>query len=129
MMDLDSITSSIRTVDECRTNLSVTDGNIEANECEGLNLHRYKRIIESFSKKHQLGILKIIKENDGNIINENKSGIYINMNFLSESTIETIKKYINYVQDQEKLLTPIECQKQDFKNTFFIEKEHRDNMI
>ena len=94
-----------------------------------MDLDNIKRIIESFSKKHQLGILKIIKENDGNIINENKSGIYINMNFLSESTIENIKTYINYVQDQEKLLIPIECQKEDFKNTFFLEKEHRDNMI
>jgi hypothetical protein len=85
-----------------------------------MDLDTIKRTVESFSKKHQLGVLKIIKENDCAIINENKSGVYINMTFLSQQTIEKIRAYIVYVRDQENILNPIEYQKEDFKNTFFL---------
>jgi hypothetical protein len=94
-----------------------------------MDLDTIKRTVESFNKKHQLGILKIIKETTNSTINENKSGIYINMTFLSEETLDKIRQYIAYVQDQEQLLKTDESEKQDIKNTFFLEKEHRDNML
>jgi dTDP-D-glucose 4,6-dehydratase len=62
-------------------------------------------------------------------LSKNKSGIYINMAFLNMDTVEKLKQYISYIQDQEKILKPFECQKEDFKNTFFIEKELKDNML
>jgi hypothetical protein len=84
-----------------------------------MNLHDIKNQIENFPKKHQIEVLKIIKQSSTTTINENKSGIYINLTFLPEETISRLCKYIEYVKDQESVLTPFESQKQDFKNTFF----------
>ena len=91
-----------------------------------MDLEGIKNVIESLSKKHQIEVLKIIYEGSPTTINENKSGIYINMAFLKKDTMDRLKQYIEYVQDQEKMLKPMESQKEDFKNTFFIEKEVKD---
>jgi hypothetical protein len=86
-----------------------------------MNLEEIKETIERFPKKHQIEVLKIIKQHSNVTINENKSGIYINLTFLSEDAIQMLRKYIDYVKDQENILTPFESQKQTFKNTFFME--------
>lgn len=85
-----------------------------------MDLECIKKTIESWPKHHQLEILKIIKNTGPSYtINENKSGIYINMSFLPENTIQELIRYIKYVQDQEQVLTPLESQKDGFKNSFF----------
>jgi hypothetical protein len=94
-----------------------------------MNLNHIKSVVEGFSKKHQIEVLKIIKLNSNTTINENKSGIYINLTFLPSETIDLIQKYVDYVQYQETILKPVESQKQTFKNAFFIEKEHKDMSI
>jgi predicted component of viral defense system (DUF524 family) len=86
-----------------------------------MDLDTIKKTIEVWPKHHQLEILKIIK-NSATTINENKSGIYVNMSYLSEKTLQEIYTYIKYVQDQEQILTPLETQKEGFKNTFFMER-------
>ena len=86
-----------------------------------MDLDTIKKTIEAWPKHHQLEILKIIK-NSATTINENKSGIYVNMSYLSEKTLQEIYTYIKYVQDQEQILTPLETQKEGFKNTFFMER-------
>jgi predicted component of viral defense system (DUF524 family) len=86
-----------------------------------MDLDTIKKTIESWPKNHQIEILKIIK-NSSTTINENKSGIYVNMSYLSEKTLHEIYSYIQYVQDQEQILTPLETQKEGFKNTFFMER-------
>jgi hypothetical protein len=93
-----------------------------------MDLETIKKTIEQWPKHHQLEILKIIKTSSSTI-NENKSGIYINMSFLTEKALEDIRLYIQYVKDQETILTPLESQKEDFKCSFFTEKEHREEMI
>ena len=87
-----------------------------------MDLEIIKKTIEQWPKHHQVEILKIIK-NSSSTINENKSGIYINMSFLPENTITEIQGYIKYVQDQEYILTPLESQKEGFKNNFFTEND------
>jgi hypothetical protein len=94
-----------------------------------MDLDNMKTVIESWNKNHQVEILKIIKNTSNTVINENKSGIYINMTFLPENTIDEIRKYILYVQDQEITLKPFETAKADYKNTFFTEKEYKDDGI
>jgi len=93
-----------------------------------MDLETIKTTIENFQQKHHIEILKIIRQSS-TTINENKSGIYINLSFLKEETIEQIRQYIAYVQDQETLLKPLECQKESFKNTFFTEKEYKDDLL
>jgi hypothetical protein len=94
-----------------------------------MDLESIKKTIESLNKTNQIEILEIIQKGSSSLLNENKNGIYVNMTFLSEEVIEDIVKHIEYIKDQELILTSFESQKDDFKNTFFIEKEVKDLMI
>lgn len=85
-----------------------------------------KKTIETMNKHHQVEVLKILTKNLCRI-NENKSGCYINLSFLPDSTINEIKTYIDYVNAQEESLITMEYQKEEFKNAFFNEKEDKDN--
>lgn len=95
--------------------------NMKINEIESL-----KTTIESLSKNHQIEILNIIKKNQTVKINENKSGVYINLTFLPQDTMAEVNQYLTYVTEQEHMLSPIEKEKNEFKNTFFVEKENKD---
>ena len=89
------------------------------------NIEDIKKIIESMNKFHQIEILKILSK-DLCKINENKSGCYINMSFLSNETIYKIKEYIDYTNVQEETINNMETQKEEFKNAFFIGKDNKD---
>jgi hypothetical protein len=82
-----------------------------------------KNDIEKMDKTHHIEILKIIHKNSTSIINENKSGVYINLSFLNHETTEEIQKYVDHVKYQEELLIPIESQKTNLKNTFYLTPE------
>jgi hypothetical protein len=75
--------------------------------------------IEKMPKNNQIEILKILKKHQNIKLNENKSGIFVNLSFLSNEILDEIDKYVNYVNDQETVINSIESQKQEFKNTFF----------
>jgi len=91
-------------------------------------LENIKTFIETLNKHHQIEVLKILDKQSCKL-NENKSGVYINLSFLSEETILALEKFIEYIKDQEESLNTMEYQKEEFKNAFFIEKEDKDNLI
>ena len=93
------------------------------------DLEEIKTIIESMSKLHQIEILKILTKNSLIKLNENKSGVYVNLSFLPQDTINEIKTCIQYIQTQEYSLNDIEVQKDEFKNSFFSEKDNKDEML
>ena len=76
--------------------------------------------IEKMPKNNQIEILRILKQNPTTKLNENKSGIFVNISFLPKETIDEIVKYVKYYGDQELAINQIEQQKQEFKNTFFM---------
>jgi hypothetical protein len=90
------------------------------------SLEKLKKNIETLNKYQQIEILQILTKNLCKI-NENKSGCYVNLSFLSDETIQEVTKYVDYVQDQEESLNTVEYQKEEFKNAYFIEKEDKDN--
>jgi hypothetical protein len=90
-------------------------------------LEQIKSEIESMDKYHQIEILKILSKNLCKI-NENKSGVYVNLSFLDKATMDELEKYIAYSKQQEETLITMEYQKDEFKNAFFIEKGNKDNM-
>jgi len=85
-----------------------------------INLEIIKSKIENMSKKHHIEILKILKTNTSIKINENKSGIFINLSFLPNETINELYKYIDYISKQEDSLNNIENQKNLLKNEFLL---------
>ncbi len=89
-------------------------------------LDELKLKIEQLNKQHHIEILKILKKNSAVTLNENKSGVYVNLTLLPEQSITDISNYVNYIEEQEATLSSLETQKLDFKNTFFNEKEDKE---
>ena len=83
------------------------------------SLSSIKDKIEKMPKNNQIEILKILQKYQNIKLNENKSGIFVNLSVLSKEILDEIDKYVNYVNDQETVINTIETQKQEFKNTFF----------
>ena len=84
-----------------------------------MSLEVLKNQIELMSKTHHIEILKILKKNQNVKLNENKNGVYVNLSFLPQITVDEVIHYVNYINDQENCLQSLETQKDDFKNTFF----------
>jgi hypothetical protein len=84
------------------------------------SLSAIKDKIERMPKNNQIEVLKILKKYQNIKLNENKSGIFVNLSFLSKEILEEVDKYVNYVNDQETVINTIETQKQEFKNAFFV---------
>jgi len=82
-------------------------------------LEQLKMRIEKMDKAHHIEILKILKQNTSITLNENKSGVYVNLSFLSESDIQNIQNYIQYIDVQEAAIDVMESQQTTFKNTYF----------
>ena len=95
---------------------------VDVNKLEDL-----KEKIEALSKFQQVEILKILSKNMCKL-NENKSGIFVNMTFLETDVIEEIEKYMLYVEDQSDTFQTVEYQKEEFKN-IILEHEQPENTI
>jgi hypothetical protein len=59
-------------------------------------------------------------------LNENKSGVYVNLSYITDDVIEEIQKYITYMCDQEETLITTEYQKTEFKTALYDGKEDKD---
>lgn len=94
-----------------------------------LVLNEIKDQIETMSKTHQIEVLKILSKNPLIKLNENKSGVYVNLSFLPQDTIQEIQHCIQYILEQEKSFQNLEIQKDEFKNTFFTEKDNKDETL
>lgn len=84
-----------------------------------MDLECMKMKIESMSKVNQIEVLRILKNGSSVKINENKSGVFVNLSFLPVTTVTDIETYIQYVEEQEESLQTVELQKDDFKNEYF----------
>tara|TARA_Y100000385_G_C12729598_1_gene482140 strand:+ start:200 stop:529 length:330 start_codon:yes stop_codon:yes gene_type:complete len=84
-----------------------------------VSLQSIKNKIENMNKNQQLDILKILYEEENVKLNENKSGVYVNLTFLSSSVLEKITNYLVYVGDQEENLTSIEEKKNMTRQQLF----------
>ena len=90
------------------------------------HLNKLKTQIESMDKHHQVEILKILSKNMCKL-NENKSGVYVNMTFLEENILQEMEEYIKYMKEQEENLITTEYQKKEFMDSYFIDKEDKEN--
>ena len=92
-------------------------------------LEKIKMKIENMDKMHHLEILKILKKYPQIKLNENKNGVFVNLSFLTKDVVDEMKKYIDYISIQEDSIRTLELQREDVKNTYFIEKGDKDNTI
>ena len=90
-------------------------------------LEKLKTSIELMNKHHQIEVLRILSKQLCKL-NENKSGVYVNLTYISNEVIEELQKYIEYTKQQEETLKTTEYQKEEFKTALFNEKEDKDNI-
>ena len=82
-------------------------------------LTQLKDSIEKMQKVNQVEVLRILKKQNAKL-NENKSGVLVNLTFLQKDILNELCNYVKYVQEQEKMINMDETQKNEFKNTYFI---------
>jgi predicted butyrate kinase (DUF1464 family) len=82
------------------------------------DLNEIKKCIESMEKYHQIEILRILSTNKIKI-NENRSGVFVNLSLLNEDVLKKIKEYISYVKEQTCSLNQAEKEKEQYKSAFF----------
>jgi septum formation inhibitor-activating ATPase MinD len=81
-------------------------------------INTMRNIIEKMNKFNQIEVLRILKDNNATL-NENNYGIFVNLTNLNDSVLDKLTNYIEYVEDQEQNLNHIEKQKEDYINTYF----------
>lgn len=84
-----------------------------------MELEFMKMKIEAMTKVNQIEVLRILKASTDVRLNENKSGVFVNMSFLPENALDDLVRYIQYVEEQEETLKTAENQKDDFKSEYF----------
>lgn len=84
-----------------------------------VRMESLKNRIDRMSKSQHIEILKILRKNPEVKLNENKSGIFINLSFLPEDIVTAIDEYVKFVEDQEKAIDSLETQKEEYKNAYF----------
>jgi hypothetical protein len=80
-----------------------------------LNLEILKKKIEKMTKVYHIEILKILKEDSTIKLNENKSGVFINLSFLPKETIIKLYNYVDYVEKQESSILNLETEIDKYK--------------
>jgi len=93
-------------------------------------LENIKNKIETMGKQKHIEILNIIKNSPAAVkLNENKSGVFINLTYLPPAILDEIVKHIELIDEQENSIRVFETQHQEFKNRYFVEKEEKDTIL
>jgi hypothetical protein len=85
------------------------------------DLEAIKTRIDYMNKTQHLELLHILRQIPGVKLNENKSGIFINLPFLPEEAQEALRKYVEYITMQESAIRFVENQKETYVRTFFTD--------
>lgn len=90
-------------------------------------LNYIRDTIELMNKYNQIEVLRILKNSEGVILNENKNGIYVNLTELDNSVLSELSDYILYTNNQEKFLSSREKEKEMYKEKYFT-KDNKDKI-
>lgn len=87
-----------------------------------------KKRIEGLNITRQREILRILVDNNTSI-SENKNGSFINLTILTDKVVADIKKYLQYITDQDETIAELESVKQEFECNYFDKdnKEKNEN--
>lgn len=99
------------------------------NQVEYAQLNDIKARIEIMDKKHHIEILRILKRYADVKLNENKSGVFVNMSFLTADAVSELRQYVEYIEAQESALLSAEAQKATYQNTFFNKQDKEEGAV
>ena len=93
--------------------------NIESiNEISYESLDKIRSSIEAMNQNHHVEIGKIFKRNNVKLT-ENNNGIFVNLSNVKENVLDEINDYVNFVKNQEQLISLDEAKKEDIELTYF----------
>ena len=84
--------------------------------------------IDCLEEKHQLHIGSILRKNQQIKLNANKTGVLVNLSTVPQETIADVIKYLDYVSDQEYVISQMESTAEGLKQ-FITEKDHKENSV
>jgi len=82
-------------------------------------LEAIKQRIEEMDKTKQMEVLQVLRAHSDVKLNENGSGIFVNLSFVPVHVLAELRDFIRKVNDQEILLKPAEQQKELYKSKYF----------
>ena len=88
---------------------------------QSIDLEKVKIRIEKLTLNYQIEILNILVKG-GVHINENKTGIRLNLGFLFDhhfNTFDQMIKYLEYAEEKETRLDLVENEKQEINDFYF----------
>jgi hypothetical protein len=83
------------------------------------DINSIKEKIENMNKHHQIEVLRILKNDKNIVLNENNNGVFVNISYLDEMTLDILSKYIDYVDNQTVNIESVENKKTIIETTFF----------
>lgn len=85
---------------------------------EQLSSNNLLQKINSLEPKHHIMIGTILRKYPVVKLNENKGGIVVNMSTIPQEAKEELQKYVEYLNEQQSLLSKIENQTNEYKQYF-----------
>tara|TARA_Y100000389_G_C17127645_1_gene348624 strand:- start:220 stop:492 length:273 start_codon:yes stop_codon:yes gene_type:complete len=86
------------------------------------SVQEIKDKIEVMTKDDHLEILSLLSNHTDVKLNENKSGVFVNLSQVNDDVINQLCEYITYKDNQEEQLMKMEQQKKEYKDNFFNTK-------
>ena len=83
------------------------------------SLQSLKESLEQMGFPQQVEALRIIQDKGAGDISENSNGTFVNLTCQPESLIIALRKYVKYVDDQQKTLRCVEQEKERLQEEYF----------
>ena len=92
-----------------------------------IDVSKLKIAIEKLDVTHHIHIGSMLRQNSAIKLNANKSGILVNFSTIPDDVLNQIKAYVDYVADQEQLISKMESSAEELKQYIPLENTNKDN--
>lgn len=92
-----------------------------------IDINKLKTAIERLDINHHIHIGSILRQHSAIKLNANKNGILVNFSTIPEDVLQQIQTYVDYVADQEQLISKMESTAEELKQFIALENPNKDN--
>lgn len=92
-----------------------------------VDISKLKTAIDKLDINHHIHIGSMLRQQSAIKLNANKSGILVNFSTIPDEVLNQIKAYVDYVADQEQLISKMESNAEELKQYIPLENTNKDN--
>ena len=92
-----------------------------------IDISKLKTAIDKLDVNHHIHIGSMLRQHSAIKLNANKSGILVNFSTIPDDVLNQIKSYVDYVADQEQLISKMESTAEELKQFIASENTFKDN--